>query len=165
MLDTASSSEAVRSEVPKAPRRWFRRVVILVAVLAVGLAAAGLAVAKMASSGSDKFPESAAIENQYGVRFSRIAVVGDGGLITLTYVVLDSEKATKFQADVQHPPELKSEDRDGGTKRVSVMKQGHSLRAGQTYYLVYQNTKGALRHGEKATIQLGSLSLMHAPVL
>jgi hypothetical protein len=151
--------------VPKAPRRWFRRVVILVAVLAVGLAAAGLAVAKMASSGSDKFPESAAIENQYGVRFSRIAVVGDGGLITLTYVVLDSEKATKFQADVQHPPELKSEDRDGGTKRVSVMKQGHSLRAGQTYYFVYQNTKGALRHGEKATIQLGSLSLMHAPVL
>jgi hypothetical protein len=151
--------------VPKARRGWFRRVVILIAVLAVGLAAAGFAVAKVASSGSDKFPQSAAIENQYGVRFSRIAVVGDGGLITLTYVVLDSEKATRFQADVQHPPELKSEDRDGGTKRVSVMKQGHSLRAGQTYYLVYQNTKGALRHGEKATVQLGSLSLPHAPVL
>jgi hypothetical protein len=151
--------------VPKAPRGWFRRVVILIAVLAVGLAAAGFAVAKVASSGSDKFPQSAAIENEYGVRFSRIAVVGDGGLITLTYVVLDSEKATRFQADVQHPPELKSEDRDGGTKRVSVMKQGHSLRAGQTYYLVYQNTKGALRHGEKATVRLGSLNLPHAPVL
>jgi hypothetical protein len=159
MLDT------VVSEVSSTPRRrWFRRGAILIAVLAVGLAAGGFAIAK-SSSRADKFPQSAAIENEFGVRFSRIAVVGDGGLITLTYVVLDSEKATRFQADVQHPPELKSEDRDGGTKRVSVMKQGHSLRPGQTYYLVYQNTKGALRHGEMATVQLGSLSLTHAPVL
>jgi hypothetical protein len=45
------------------------------------------------------------------------------------------------------------------------MKQGHALRAGQTYYLVYQNTKGALRHGENASIQLGDLVLLHAPVL
>jgi hypothetical protein len=160
MLDT------VGSEMRSTPRRrWFRRGVILIAVLAVGLATGGFAIAKMSSSGADKFPQSAAIENEYGVRFSRIAVVGDGGLITLTYVVLDGEKATRFQADVQHPPELKSEDRDGGTKRVSVMKQGHGLRAGQTYYLVYQNTKGALRHGEKATVQVGSLSLPNAPVL
>jgi hypothetical protein len=160
MLDT------VTSELRSTPRRWLRRGVILTAVLAVGLAAGGFAIAKMSSSGAAaKFPQSAAIENEYGVRFSRIAVVGDGGLVTLTYVVLDSEKATRFQADVQHPPELKSEDRDGGTKRVSVMKQGHTLRAGQTYYLVYQNTKGALRHGEKATVQLGSLNLRQAPVL
>jgi hypothetical protein len=86
-------------------------------------------------------------------------------LITLTYVVLDSEKATRFQSDVGHPPELRSEARDGGTKRVSIMKQGHTLRAGQTYYLVYQNTKGALRHGEKTSIQVGNLVLPHAPVL
>jgi hypothetical protein len=45
------------------------------------------------------------------------------------------------------------------------MKQGHTLRAGQTYYLVYQNTKGALRHGEKTSIQVGPLVLPHAPVL
>jgi hypothetical protein len=39
------------------------------------------------------------------------------------------------------------------------------LRTGQTYYFVYQNTKGALRHGEKASINLGALTVPHAPVL
>lgn len=155
---------SVTSKVRKLPGRWVRRIVIVATVLVVGLAAGGYAIAK-GSSSSTEFPQSAAIETQYGVRFTRIAVVGDGGLITLTYVVLDSEKATRFQSDVQHPPELRSEKRDGGTKRVSVMKQGHTLRAGQTYYLVYQNTKGALQHSEKATIVVGSLNLQHVPVL
>jgi hypothetical protein len=160
MLDT------LQTEVLRPPRRRINRLVILIAVLAVALIVGGLVTIKLVSSSeAGSFPQSPAIEDQYGVRFSRVAVVGDGGLITLTYVVLDSEKATRFQSDVQHPPELRSEARDGGTKRVSIMKQGHTLRAGQTYYLVYQNTKGALRHGEDATIRLGDLSLVHAPVL
>jgi hypothetical protein len=94
-----------------------------------------------------------------------VAVVGDGGLITVTYVVLDSEKATRFQSDVSNPPVLSSESRTGGTKRVSLMKQGHSLRNGQTYYLVYQNTQGAIHHNEKVTISYDKLRLAHVPVL
>jgi len=142
------------------------RLVVLGAVLATALVAALFAGLRIWSSDDPgSFPQSPAIEQQYGVRFSRIAVVGDGGLITLTYVVLDSEKASRFQTDVQNPPELRSEARDGGTKRVSVMKQGHALRPGQTYYLVYQNTKGALRHGEQASIVVRGLTLPHAPVL
>jgi len=152
---------------PAGPARGVNRLVVLGAVLAMALVAGLLVGLKVwsASGEAGSFPQSTAIEQQYGVRFSRIAVVGDGGLITLTYVVLDSEKAGRFQSDVQHPPVLVSEARDGSTKRISVMKQGHSLRAGQTYYLVYQNTKGALRHGEKASIELGDLRLRHAPVL
>ncbi len=160
MLETT-----VRPTVER-PRR-VNRLVVLAAVLAIALVV-GILVGLRVWSSADAagtFPQSTAIEQQYGVRFSRIAVVGDGGLITLTYVVLDSEKATRFQSDVQHPPELRSEARDGGTKRVSVMKQGHTLRAGQTYYLVYQNTKGALRHGEQASILVGDLVLPHVPVL
>lgn len=160
MLETT-----VRSDVG-GPRR-VNRLVVLAAVLAIALVV-GILVGLRVWSSADAagtFPQSAAIEQQYGVRFSRVAVVGDGGLITLTYVVLDSEKATRFQSDVGNPPELRSEARDGGTKRVSVMKQGHILRAGQTYYLVYQNTKGALRHGEKTSIRVGNLVLSHAPVL
>jgi hypothetical protein len=149
------------------PGKGVNRLVVLAAVLAVALVAGILVGIRLWSpaDAAGTFPQSTAIEQQYGVRFSRVAVVGDGGLITLTYVVLDSEKATRFQSDVGHPPELRSEARDGGTKRVSIMKQGHTLRAGQTYYLVYQNTKGALRHGEKTSIQVGNLVLPHAPVL
>ena len=105
------------------------------------------------------------MEQQLGVRFSRVAVVGDGGLITVTYVVLDSEKASRFQSDAAHPPVLVSESRDLRTQRVSLMKQGHTLRSGQTYYLVYQNTRAALRPGEHATIVDGDVQLPHVPVL
>lgn len=117
------------------------------------------------SHASTVVPESAALEAGTGVRFSRVAVVGDQGLVTLFYVVLDSEKATAFQADREHPPRLASESRKGGTQRASIMRAGHAMRAGQTYYLVYQNTDGAIRSGERVSITYGGLTLRHVPVL
>ena len=110
-------------------------------------------------------PQNAAMEKALGVRFSRVAVVADGGLITVSYVVLDPDKASRFQLDGAHPPVLHSEARELSTKRVSLMKQGHTLRAGQTYYLVYQNTRGALRPHEQVSIDSGALHLRHVPVL
>lgn len=138
---------------------------IVVAVIAILVA---LVVANLASSrtqASTVVPQSAAMETALGVRFSRVAVVGDGGLLTVNYVVLDSQKASRFQDDREHAPVLFSEARDGSTKRVSLMKQGHDLRPGQTYYLVYENTAGALRSGEQVTITVGELELTHVPVL
>jgi hypothetical protein len=147
--------------------------VIAVVIVTVLLAVAALrvrdSVVSRASSGSRTaaaaVPESAALEAATGVRFSRVAVVADGGLITLSYVVLDAEKAQRFQSDTAHPPKLTSESRPLSTTRVSLMKQGHALREGQTYYLVYENTKGALRAGEKVGIGYGALTLAHVPVL
>jgi hypothetical protein len=110
-------------------------------------------------------PQDSRIENTLGVRFSRVAVVGDGGLVTVSYLVLDSEKASRFQSDTKGRPVLRSEARAGGTNRVSLMKQGHTLRAGQTYYFVYQNTGGALRPNERVTIDAGPYHLPHVPVL
>jgi hypothetical protein len=142
------------------PGEWF-----LIAVMAVLVA---LVVGHLVPSGArpgSTFPQSAAMEDKLGVRFSRVAVVGDGGLITLSYVVLDGAKATEFQSDVTHPPVLRSEARDASTARVSLMKQGHTLRPGQTFYLVYENTGAALRPGEMVAIDIGGLTLPHVPVL
>jgi hypothetical protein len=110
-------------------------------------------------------PRSPELEALTGVRVTRIAVVGDGGLVTVFYLVLDPEKATRFQADRDHPPTLRSESRDASTHRTSIMRTGHVMRAGQTYYLVYENTGGALRSGESATLSYGGASLHHVPVL
>ncbi len=160
------------SPVPARSLRTIRRPVLLIAIAVVlvvaavlgflGYRAAGQAAADDAATA---FPQNPALEDQYGVRFSRVAVVGDGGLITLTYVVLDSEKAGRFQSDTAHPPELVSEARPESTHRVSVMKQGHTLLTGQSYYFVYQNTHAALRSGELATIVEGDVQLAHVPVL
>ena len=116
-------------------------------------------------SGPDPFPQSTAMEQRTGVRFSRVVVVGDGGLLTVSYVVLDPEKATRFQADRDHPPLLRSEARPAKTQRASIMRAGHAMRAGQTYYLVYENTSGALRSGERVTLTYDGIALKHAPVL
>jgi hypothetical protein len=105
------------------------------------------------------------MEQQLGVRFSRLAVVGDGGLLELSFVILDPDKATEFEANLRNPPAILSDDRPGGTTRISVMKQGHNLIPGQTYYLVYQNTQGAVRPRGHATIVQGKLRLKHVPVL
>jgi hypothetical protein len=117
------------------------------------------------SAQSLSFPRSAALEQELGVRFSRVVVVGDGGLVQLSFVVMDPDKATQFEASLSKPPAIVSEARPGGTTRVSVMKQGHNLTAGQTYYLVYENTRGAIRPGERVTIRVVDKQLRHVPVL
>ena len=142
----------------RSPVRW-----IVVAVMALLAALVISNLARAESSGTT--PQSAAIEDALGLRFSRVAVVADGGLITVSYVVLDAEKAARFQADAAHAPVLQSEARDGSTTRVSLMKHGHDLRPGETYYLVYENTAGALRSGELVSIDVGTFGLAHFPVL
>ena len=151
------------------PPRVVRIATVVVLAVLVALVIRNLLTTRAsggdASTVHSAVPQNASMENALGVRFSRVAVVGDGGLITVSYVVLDSQKALEFQTDIGHPPVLTSESRAGQTKRVSLMRQGHSLRDGQTYYLVYQDTRGAIRPGEKVTITKGSLRLTHVPVL
>ena len=110
-------------------------------------------------------PQSPALEAATGVRFSRAAVVGDGGLVMVEYVVLDVERATAFQEDVDHVPTLYSEARNASTHWVSIMKPGHLIRAGQTYYFVYKDTLGGINSGETITLRYLDHSLSHFPVL
>ena len=144
----------------RTPLRW-----MLIAVVALLVALIISNVVQSKAQAGPTVPQNAAMEKALGVRFSRVAVVADGGLITVSYVVLDPEKAGRFQLDGAHPPVLHSEARGLSTRRVSLMKQGHTLRAGQTYYLVYQNTQGALRPDEQVSIDAGALHLRHVPVL
>lgn len=162
VAESATEIDRIRPARPL-PQRIALSVVVLVVTALVAVLIGHLAQPRPAAGGP--VPQNAAMETALGVRFSRVAVVGDGGLITVNYVVLDSEKATRFQADLAHAPVLFSEARDGSTKRVSLMKQGHDLRGGQTYYLVYENTAGALRPDELVTIRVGDLALRDVPVL
>jgi len=137
-------------------------VVVLVTLAVILVARFGPQVGGRSSS---TMPRSAELEAVTGVRISRVAVVGDGGLVTVFYVVLDPEKATRFQSDRDHPPKLTSEARDKSTQRTSIMRTGHTMRPGQTYYLVYDNTGGALQSGETMTLTYLGVSLPHVPVL
>ena len=93
-------------------------------------------------------PRSSGLEAKLGVRFVQAAVVADGGIVELRYQVLDAQKASAFQRKVHNPPVLHSEDRPGALYRTALMRQGHELRPGQDYYILYLNNKRAVRSGE-----------------
>jgi hypothetical protein len=110
-------------------------------------------------------PHDAKIESATGVRFEQAAVVGDGGLIELTYTVLDTQKASRFQSDVKHPPVIYNEkDRRKAVYRTALMRQGHDLRPGQTYFILYQNNGGTVKRGGTIEINAGGGKLVSVPV-
>lgn len=133
------------------------------ALVAVALAVLGHNLSARYASGAPVAPTSTAMEKATGVRFDRIAVVGDGGLLEVSYTVLDADKATRFQSDQAHLPVLTNETSGASTKRVALMKQGHTLRVGQDYYFIYHN-EGAVRSGDLATITAAGASLAGFPV-
>jgi hypothetical protein len=110
-------------------------------------------------------PENVAVEAQLGVRFSNVAVVGGGGLVELTYTVLDPEKATTFQSDTTHPPTLyRTGDSDNPVHIAALMKQGHNLRPGQTYFILYENPHGIVKSGDTVRIESKAGALADFPV-
>lgn len=140
---------------------------LLAAALVLALVVGGAVTARVVWHDPVRagMPLNVDLEQSAGIRFTRVAVVADGGLLEASYVVLDPEKATRFQSDRQHPPAIESEERAESTKRVALMKQGHQMRAGQSYYLVYNNSGGVVRSGETARIVYNGFVLEHVPVI
>jgi len=148
---------------PALRRPWVRRTLVVVAVVAVGL----VLVARATSAGAARYgvPQNPAMEARLGVRFTQAAVVADGGIVEVSYTVLDANKATTFQNDVHHPPVLYSTKRRGDPLyRTALMKQGHNLRPGQTYYVLYLNNHQAVRSGGTLEIDAGGQKLAAVPV-
>lgn len=146
-------------------RRWaVRAALVLLALAFLGSVASRFGDIALARK-PYAVPQSARLESDLGIRFSRAAVVADGGIVELRYTVLDAEKASRFQNDTHHPPVLRSEKRRGDPLyRTALMKQGHTLRAGQTYYVLYLNNHHAVRSGETLEIDAGGTTLTSVPV-
>ena len=108
-------------------------------------------------------PTNQQMEEQLGVRFSHVAVVADGGLVQVSYVILDADKATRFQDDRAELPVLTNPDTGASTRRVALMKQGHSLPVGRSFYFVYQND-GTVHPHDLATLTTHGLTLRGIPV-
>ena len=109
-------------------------------------------------------PHNGQMEGVLGVRFTQAAVVADGGIVELRYTVLDTQKGSAFQNDTKHPPVLRSERNGKVAWRAALMKQGHELRPGQSYYILYLNNASAIKRGDKIEISAGGNKLAHVPV-
>jgi len=88
-----------------------------------------------------------------------------GGLIEVRYTVLDTQKASRFQNDTKHPPVIYNErDRSNAVYRTALMKQGHDLRPGQSYFILYENNHGVVHRGDTVEIDSGDGKLTSVPV-
>jgi hypothetical protein len=141
-----------------------RRVLVLAVVLALAGGWLWQHAEQASARPSYRVPTSSQLETDTGVRFTRAAVVAHGGIVEITYVVLDSQKASHFQSDVKHPPRLTGERSRKVAWRTALMRQGHELRPGQTYYILYLNNGNGIRPGDTVQIDTGRARLAHVPV-
>lgn len=146
--------------------RWLFRVLVVLLALACATAwTLTLRTGRAQAGNRYDVPHSPAMEAKLGIRVVQASVVADGGLVELRYTVLDTGKATTFQNDVHHPPVLRGSKHKGiPLYRTALMKQGHDLRPGQTYYILYMNNGGAVHPGDTLDIDAAGVALNGVPV-
>ncbi len=139
--------------------------VALIAIVTVGVLAVTEPKAPLKPSAGASMPNNPAIEEKWGIRVSQIGVAADGGLIDFRFVVLDSEKALKMMTDEKNLPVLVSEDGGGVVNSAALMPSKHALNPGQTYFLLYRNTKNAVKHDSTVSVIFSNdLKMEHAIV-
>ena len=113
----------------------------------------------------DTIPAHADVEATYGVRFVRVDLLAEGGLVELRYQTIDPAKSTVFHdVDGAHLPFLV--DESTGRKITETQFHSHSMdeTPGRTYSILYGNAGGALEPGSSVTINVGDLQIEHVRV-
>ena len=117
-------------------------------------------------------PVSAAIEQSWGIRFTALSVLADGGLIELRYQVVDPSRSARIHtgdttSETKNLPTLVVEGTGAKVESRSVMFHFHhaSDKDGRLYSIIYGNAGGALKPHTLVTIHMADGSeLQHVPV-
>jgi hypothetical protein len=122
--------------------------------------------APVVPAGPTTMPTSAAIESQWGIRFTDLVLLADGGLIEMRYQVLDPAKSTRIHSGtLKDLPVLKVEDSGKVVGSQSLMfhfHHGDTNAQGRTYSILYGNAGGAIHLHSRVAIQLpDGLQLQH----
>ena len=154
--------------VPDERRSWRRNLLLLLPGLLVFLLLTGVSVWKVFGAiplrQTNGMPISDEIETRFGVRFTGVHVLANGGLVDLRYRVVDVGKAKNFGHYTETAPLIINE-RTGATVEVTIMGlHNHRVEAGRIYYILYRNTGDALHPDDRVTIQIGDLRLEGFPV-
>lgn len=113
---------------------------------------------------NDAIPETVisaqALEEQYGIRLSLVAVTAAGGIVEVSYRVIDPLKAVKLikQESVGIMPMVYVENRRVMLMPNSTMR-APQLIAGRVYYMLLPNTQNAVTRGTLVTVVFGDVAL------
>lgn len=99
-----------------------------------------------------------------GVKITRVAVTGDGGLVDLRFAVVDPDLANALH-DETTPPAVVDE-KSGLVVHELLMNHSHTgaYKAGVTYYLVFNNPGNWIHRGSKVSVLLGNAQVEHVRV-
>ena len=147
-------------ERPRATAAARRPTVLLAAILV--LVTAGLVLGFRVTQGDPSpaaTPANPTVEQQWGVRFLRMGVTADGGMVDVRYVVLDADRAIKVASSPGNTPLLTDESSGRVLFAVAMQPHVHDVAVGGTYYLLYRDTGGLVTPGGRVTVSLGGQSI------
>jgi hypothetical protein len=137
------------------------------ATLLTGAIFAGSVIANQSASavgGNGPTPISRVVEASSGIRVLSAHVVGSGGIVELTYQVLDPTKAGIVEGDVAKTPLLTDNGSGATLQNTAAMRHGHAMRPAGTYFLLYYNQNGVVRSGDKIDVTIAGQTLKDVPV-
>ena len=103
---------------------------------------------------------SAILEQKYGLHVNLIGVTAAGGMVDLRLKILDAEKARQLISDREHLPTLFIPDSNVIlTASDDSQAQEIRLENNGNLFLLFPNTRNAVKPGSWITIQFDSLSL------
>ena len=154
MNENMTRKQSIRKRAARLAR-YFLPVILLLIVTSINWPSfPSPSPKKPAITGQD---DSAAIEEQYGIRIKRISVLAGGGAVEFRFLIVDPEKANEFMHEPEYMPTLITEDNGihipapQGTHRNMVYKFGVG------YHIMYSNPGGAVKSGTPVTIAFSEL--------
>jgi len=104
------------------------------------------------------------LQARSGVRITQLAITGAGGLIDLRFQVVDPDLAANVHGTAT-PPMLFDERSGVVVDQLFMGHQHHGrMRAGQSYYLLFDNPGNLVHRGTRVTVQLGNSRVAHIRV-
>ena len=106
----------------------------------------------------------AAIQRQYGVRFTMIGLTAGGGMLDLRFIAVDEDKVEQLG---HHGTKIRLVVEKTGRTLNSEQMTPHfgKVHVGSQYFALMRNDDNALRQDDLVTIVVGKLALQHMRVL
>jgi hypothetical protein len=107
---------------------------------------------RAAEAADARVVDATALEDEFGIRVTLVAVTADGGLVDLRFTVLDRTKAEHVMHDATTMPALYVE-RSGRLLTAShPLAHKVTVLDGATYFLLYANSGGAIQGGTPVSV-------------
>ena len=103
-------------------------------------------------------PAPTALESQAGIQIAQVGLTAQGGMVDVRFKVLDAAKAKALLGNPANAPMLIAGNAPPLHPPHHALK-GARFAAGQVFYILYPNARGAVRPGVEVTVAMGDARL------